>query len=81
MVMSLSSRQYEINHAELEFREMVGEGSFGIVRRAVWRGMDVAVKQLKVAAVRRGVVCLQRRAPASARGPRSCAMQTLTASV
>ena len=29
-------------------QELVGEGSFGRVYRAVWRGMAVAVKELKV---------------------------------
>lgn len=30
----------------------IGEGSFGVVRRAVWRGMQVAVKELKLVEVR-----------------------------
>jgi len=32
---------------ELDISHVIGEGSFGIVRKAVWRGMEVAVKELK----------------------------------
>lgn len=38
----------ELKHEEVEVCEVVGEGSFGIVRRGRWRGMEVAVKELKV---------------------------------
>ena len=41
-----------ITFDELNFQEKVGEGSFGVVRRAVWRGMQVAVKELKLVEVR-----------------------------
>lgn len=38
----------ELKPEEIEVDEVIGEGSFGVVRRARWRGMDVAVKELKV---------------------------------
>jgi hypothetical protein len=41
-------KQYNIAFDSLHFKETVGEGSFGVVRRAIWRGMQVAVKLLKV---------------------------------
>jgi hypothetical protein len=40
-------RRYEIDSASLDIKEKIGEGSFGVVNRAVWRGMQVAVKSLK----------------------------------
>ena len=43
---------HEIHHSELVFKEKVGEGSFGVVKRAHWRGMEVAVKELKLVSVR-----------------------------
>ena len=38
----------ELKPEEVHVDQVIGEGSFGIVRRARWRGMDVAVKELKV---------------------------------
>lgn len=38
----------ELSPKEMELAEVIGEGSFGVVRRGRWRGMDVAVKELKV---------------------------------
>lgn len=38
----------ELRPEEVEIDAVIGEGSFGVVRRAKWRGMDVAVKELKV---------------------------------
>lgn len=38
----------ELKPEEVQVDEVIGEGSFGIVRRARWRGMYVAVKELKV---------------------------------
>lgn len=37
----------ELKPEEMEIDNVIGEGSFGVVRRARWRGMDVAVKELK----------------------------------
>ncbi|CAM9154846.1 unnamed protein product [Pylaiella littoralis] len=37
----------ELMPEEVEIDHVIGEGSFGVVRRARWRGMDVAVKTLK----------------------------------
>lgn len=37
----------ELKPEEVEVDRVIGEGSFGVVRRARWRGMDVAVKELK----------------------------------
>ena len=42
-----SLRRFELDPATISFKEKVGEGSFGTVQRAVWRGMQVAVKSLK----------------------------------
>jgi serine/threonine protein kinase/ankyrin repeat protein len=33
---------------ELSVEDIIGEGSFGVVRVATWRGMKVAVKELKI---------------------------------
>ena len=38
----------EIKYEELTIGRVIGEGSFGIVHFAVWRGMNVAVKALKI---------------------------------
>lgn len=38
----------ELKREEIEIDEVIGEGSYGVVRRGRWRGMDVAVKELKV---------------------------------
>eukprot|EP00752_Nemacystus_decipiens_P001312 g1302.t1 len=37
----------ELKPEEVDIDDVIGEGSFGVVRRARWRGMDVAVKELK----------------------------------
>lgn len=37
----------ELKPEEVDIDHVIGEGSFGVVRRARWRGMDVAVKELK----------------------------------
>ncbi|CAN0544542.1 unnamed protein product, partial [Ectocarpus sp. 8 AP-2014] len=37
----------ELKPEEVEVDRVIGEGSFGVVRRARWRGMEVAVKELK----------------------------------
>ncbi|CAM9181388.1 unnamed protein product [Ectocarpus sp. 12 AP-2014] len=37
----------ELKPEEVEVDHVIGEGSFGVVRRARWRGMEVAVKELK----------------------------------
>lgn len=34
----------EIDHTEIELLEVIGKGTFGLVRRGRWRGQDVAVK-------------------------------------
>jgi len=36
-----------IVRSELQLGEQIGEGSFGVVRKARWRGIEVAVKELK----------------------------------
>eukprot|EP00752_Nemacystus_decipiens_P002890 g2689.t1 len=37
----------ELKPEEVDIDDVIGEGSFGVVLRARWRGMDVAVKELK----------------------------------
>lgn len=37
----------ELRPEEVEMEGIIGEGSFGVVKRGRWRGMDVAVKELK----------------------------------
>ena len=37
----------ELRPEEVEVGGVIGEGSFGVVKRGRWRGMDVAVKELK----------------------------------
>ena len=39
---------FVIKWDELIFEKIIGEGSFGVVRLASWRGMKVAVKELKM---------------------------------
>lgn len=38
--------EWEVTHQELDVKQQIGKGSFGIVRLAIWRGTDVAVKIL-----------------------------------
>lgn len=38
--------EWEIKHEELELKKQIGKGSFGVVKLALWRGTDVAVKIL-----------------------------------
>jgi hypothetical protein len=37
----------ELLWSDLKIGDVIGEGSFGYVKRGVWRGMDVAIKTLK----------------------------------
>ncbi|KAM7308931.1 mitogen-activated protein kinase kinase kinase 7 isoform X2 [Ixodes scapularis] len=37
----------EIDHREIELFEVVGKGTFGLVRKGRWRGQDVAVKSIE----------------------------------
>lgn len=39
--------EWEVNANELSFGQHIGQGSFGIVRKAIWRGTDVALKIIK----------------------------------
>jgi predicted ATPase len=41
------TKSWEINYAELQMLETVGEGAFGTVHKAIFRHQQVAVKQLK----------------------------------
>lgn len=50
----------ELRPEEVEVGNIIGEGSFGVVRRGQWRGMDVAVKELKT--------CIASAAAAAAAG-------------
>ena len=38
--------EWEIQNTELDLKEQIGVGSFGIVKHAMWRGTDVAAKVL-----------------------------------
>lgn len=50
----------ELRPEEVDVGNVIGEGSFGVVRRGQWRGMDVAVKELKT--------CIASAAAAAAAG-------------
>jgi len=39
--------EWEVPVEELKLEKKLGEGSYGVVHRAKWRGIDVAVKELK----------------------------------
>eukprot|EP01105_Mastigella_eilhardi_P004554 TRINITY_DN1607_c0_g1_i2.p1 TRINITY_DN1607_c0_g1~~TRINITY_DN1607_c0_g1_i2.p1 ORF type:complete len:422 (-),score=73.77 TRINITY_DN1607_c0_g1_i2:556-1821(-) len=39
--------EWEIPYSEIKFGKKIGEGTFGVVFRASWRGAEVAVKVLK----------------------------------
>jgi heme/copper-type cytochrome/quinol oxidase subunit 2 len=41
------AKSWEIKYSELQMLEIVGEGAFGTVHRAIFRHQQVAVKQLK----------------------------------
>jgi serine/threonine protein kinase len=45
--MKKETPNWQINYEELEFEHKIGEGGFGEVFRAKWRGTTVAVKTLK----------------------------------
>ncbi|CAG2173531.1 unnamed protein product, partial [Oppiella nova] len=38
---------YWINPSEITLEEVVGHGSYGVVRRGLWRGQGVAIKEIK----------------------------------
>jgi serine/threonine protein kinase len=42
---------WQIDAAELELGQVLGEGAFGVVRRGEWRGRSCAVKQIKKTAI------------------------------
>lgn len=47
-IRSISEKgEWEISHNELDMKQVIGEGSFGVVRFATWRGTDVALKVIK----------------------------------
>lgn len=37
-----------VHHAEIEFGQLIGCGSFGSVYQGKWKGKDVALKQIDV---------------------------------
>ena len=43
--------EWEVSFDELHITQMIGEGSFGCVRSALWRGTEVALKVLKDRAI------------------------------
>lgn len=47
-VLSVSTKNFEIPYRELNLKEKIGEGAYGVVYRAVWRKTECAVKQLKI---------------------------------
>lgn len=47
LVKRVFTRQHIINFAELQLRGRVGQGGYGEVFRATWRGTEVAVKKLR----------------------------------
>jgi hypothetical protein len=70
-----------IQPQDIEVGAYIGEGSFGTVRRGVWRGMDVALKILRLddttaAASIRGATCVSASA---ASGQQKCAHDTICA--
>ncbi|CAG2168710.1 unnamed protein product [Oppiella nova] len=36
-----------INSSEITLQEVVGSGTYGVVNKGLWRGQEVAVKQIK----------------------------------
>ncbi|KYQ92337.1 putative transmembrane protein [Tieghemostelium lacteum] len=47
---SVLSTKLDFNELEF-FQPPVGEGSFGVVYRGMWRGQEVAIKQMKVSSI------------------------------
>jgi len=47
-VESIGRLPHQLDPKEFSFGKIIGEGSFGVVRKAKWHGMTVAVKTLKV---------------------------------
>jgi hypothetical protein len=45
------TRAWQIDPADVELGATIGQGHFGVVRRAQWRGRTVAVKQIKKASI------------------------------
>jgi len=41
------SNSNEIDPTEIKFEKEIGEGSYGLVFKAKWRGSDISVKKLK----------------------------------
>lgn len=58
----------ELKPEEVEVDSVIGEGSFGVVRRGRWRGMDVAVKELKTCIAAAAAVAAATGAAPSAAG-------------
>jgi len=51
---SRKNEKYNIEYSELIIQSKVGEGAFGIVFKAKWRGAPVAVKQIKSSSLQPG---------------------------
>ena len=49
-------KEWEIDHAELEYGDFVAKGGFGAVYRGLFRGTDVAIKQLLDASLTRAAL-------------------------
>ncbi len=56
---SLSCPQRTFTLCQVEVGAASGSGSFGSVKRALWRGADVVVKEVRVEALSEAVSCLR----------------------
>eukprot|EP01119_Soliformovum_irregulare_P012216 TRINITY_DN315_c0_g1_i6.p1 TRINITY_DN315_c0_g1~~TRINITY_DN315_c0_g1_i6.p1 ORF type:complete len:437 (-),score=120.67 TRINITY_DN315_c0_g1_i6:295-1605(-) len=52
----VDSKKYSIEYSDLKIQENIGEGAFGTVYKAIWRSSPVAVKKLKVEAMKQDVL-------------------------
>ncbi|KAG8463163.1 hypothetical protein KFE25_011160 [Diacronema lutheri] len=68
---SMTDEDWEVKGTELRTEGMIGQGSFGLIYKATWRGTPVAIKQIQI---QKGAAAPARPPPAPPARPSSSAV-------